>query len=129
MIIIGDLAQPLAATAFGADSVWGSRTFIIYALSMLVTLPLAFFPGIHHLRGSSLLAVLTVIGVSGVVVVYGAHALMSGRAWLPSDSSKCNSSGPGHADVFVLKPSILSCLPIIVFSLGNHMQVSALRPR
>ena len=79
MVIIGDLAQPLAATAFGADSFWSHRAFVIFAFALLVALPLTFFPAIHHLKGSSLLAVVTVAGVAGVVVVYGFRALVRGR--------------------------------------------------
>lgn len=128
MIIIGDLAQPVLATACassgssaGVCDVVTHRAFILIVFAAGVALPLSSFERIHSLAGSSVLAALTVLVVGALMVVKGAAAAATGE-------EQCDGGGgpaPSPTDPTLwLRSSwtVFLGIPLSVFALGNHIQ-------
>lgn len=105
MIIIGDLWNG----ALSHRGFVGSRAFASIIFGAGIALPLTCFSRIHSLRGSSLFALLTVLFVVFAVVFEATSA--------PSQASLPVAVASGGEFKWAMG------LPIIVFSLGNHLQV------
>lgn len=117
LIIIGDLAQPVAKEWFGAHSPAASTAVLIPSFGLLIALPLSFCKDLHSLRGSSLFAMLTVGFVSACVI------------WRGSQAAGTTAFGEGEGKDSGVRvqwfqgTSVFVGLPISIFSLANHLQV------
>ena len=71
MVLLGDLALPMANEVFGSDSVIATRMFVTLFLGTLLVLPLSLLPTMAHLKHSSVFSV-SIVLVVGIVVFYDA---------------------------------------------------------
>jgi amino acid permease len=101
LILIGDMIAPLVVDI--------SRFYIISGFTFFIGIPLSSLNNLHHLFLSSLLAAATVIGVAITVFVKG----------ITSSSVTDVSSY-----FFISSWRVVLAIPIAIFSLGNHSQVS-----
>ena len=129
-IVIGDMLSPVLDDAF-PDSVWSSRPFILFTVTLCVALPLSTIEHIHSLYLSSALSVASVLVVA-VAVGFQANASLND---CPAAFSTSTFAAPANSDddttastmplvIFRLNaPYILLGIPISVFSLSSSTQV------
>lgn len=119
LIVVGDLGHVVLEEWLHSTSVpdfFYSKTCVVLVFCFCVALPLSLFPHIHDLSFSSFLAVASVFVVAGMVIARGIESCVDGRM----------ADGQRQEDavvVFNLQFDFFLAVPLVVFSLGCHLQV------
>lgn len=128
MVITADLVQPVIVNLCGSGdlavcNVLSNRSFILLVFAVGVALPFSSCERMHGLVGSSAVAAITVIVVAFLVGAKGIEAMASGGLVCSGPNAKTSPYLDGSTVWFNFSAEAILGVPLIVFALGNHIQV------